>query len=173
LKGEVGVYRRQLEDNQQVLREKNSVVTGGVSSGQIQELRTRGQAVCERLKPMHDRLREQGGDPNALLQRILTNGIHDGPLEGFLNVRQNTARSLEDPQLNPDFVDVFNGIITDMDSKIKQRLDGYLLGLQAQASSIQDQLEELQRNSGNGRLRLVSDLEHAVRDAEERVGRSE
>jgi hypothetical protein len=115
----------------------------------------------------------KGGDPNALLQRILTNGIHDGPLEGFLNVRQNTARSLEDPQLNPDFVDVFNGIITDMDSKIKQRLDGYLLGLQAQASSIQDQLEELQRNSGNGRLRLVSDLEHAVRDAEERVGGSE
>jgi hypothetical protein len=107
------------------------------------------------------------------LQGILATGIRDSILDSDRMRRQTAAEALKDSQLKPSDVDFFKGIVTDMDSRIKARLAGVLLGLDARAVSIRMTLEDLQRNSGDGRLRVVSDLEYQVRNAEEFVGRSQ
>jgi small-conductance mechanosensitive channel len=173
LRGEVGVLRRQFQERGQAMRGKDTAPSEGVPSEQVEQLRTRSQAACERLKAVHDQLQGYGSDPDALLQGILATGIRDTILDSDRSRRQFAAEVLKDSQLKPSDVDFLKGQITDLDKQIKSRLDGFLVGLDALATHIRIMFEDLQRNSADGRLRLVSDLEHAVRSAEELAGRSQ
>lgn len=172
LRGEVGVLRRQLQERQPVGQGSDSTLSAGVPLRQIEQLRIRGQAVCERLKALHDQMQASGSDPEALLQGIRTNGIHDYLLDAFQTERTTLAEALKSSQISPDQRETLNGLVANANRKISDRLDGYLVGLDVRTESLQNMLEKLPHISSDERLSFISDLDQAVRTAEDLVGRS-
>jgi hypothetical protein len=172
LRGEAGLLRRQLLELQQAAHEKTSAPSEGVSPEEIGGLRSRGQGVYEGLKALRDQLREKESDREALLQGIVASGIRDADLAIFQTERRLAAQSLEEPGLQPTQLDSYKKVVTDMDRRIQTRLEGILLGLDAQAMQLSSLLEGRELNSDGARLRWISDLERSVRDAGAVVGES-
>lgn len=169
LRGEIGMLRSQIRDFQRLTGENESSRSNGLSPETVQQLQVRGQKVYEALKALRDQCQGNETDREALLQNAFK---HDAVMVSLMVQKEIATKALADPGLPSARFDDVKGFIADVDSRIKQRSEGFLFGLDVRVGALRELLDGLGATEGAARLRAIAELDNAVRGAAETVGAS-
>ena len=173
LRGEIAVVRRLLSEVQQSARENKAGSSENSSPENVQQLISRGQAACMRLKNLCEQLRdkEANTDPDAFVQQILA-VVPDSVLISLQEQRMQAVQALTEPGLQPDKREGLNEAVNEISKKISDRTNGILRGLDVQQAALNELLDGMDKMAGDERIRLVNKIEQFAQDIESKTGQS-
>lgn len=131
----------------------------------VEQLRVESQAELVRQQTLLEKLNLLKADPDTLAQTIPTSGIQDALLGSLLEQRTMTEQHLVSLQheFGPQNLEVIKvtSQLADLKERLRQRVAGILLGLEAHVASLGQSLDALQKEVQHAQQ---ADLEAAARE---------